>query len=347
MPAANSSQDYLLGVVIPCYKVKKHIIPLLAKITGPCKIFIVDDACPQETGRYVQENVTDDRIKIIYHQQNQGVGGAVITGYREAVKDGCDVIVKMDGDGQMDPAFLSVLVKPIINGEADYVKGNRFFNIEELHRMPVKRLFGNGILSFISKMSTGYWNIFDPTNGYTAIHRLVLQQLPLDKISKRYFFESDFLFRLGTIRAKVMDLPMPAIYQDEESSLSIKKILGEFIVKHITNTFKRVFYNYFLRDFSLASVMLVFSLFLIAFGTIFGGGHWLASMHSGVPATSGTVMIAGLSVIVGFIFFISFINYDIASVPKSPIHPFLFEKTTAEDRGISIEQDQSLGPHAG
>src|SRR5262249_39074317 len=157
------------------------------------------------------------------HEQNQGVGGAVMSGYRAAIADGMAVVVKVDGDGQMDGSLIPYFVAPIINGEADYTKGNRFFDLEQINQMPPMRLFGNAVLSLMTKLSSGYWNLFDPTNGFTAIHVDAARHLPFDKISKRYFFETDMLFRLNTINAVVVDVPMDASYGDEVSNLKISK----------------------------------------------------------------------------------------------------------------------------
>ena len=167
---------------------------VLAALPPQCSlIYVIDDKCPQQTGEFVQRNSTDPRVRVLFHENNQGVGGAVITGYKHAIADGATVIVKIDGDGQMDPSLLDHFVSPILDGTADYTKGNRFFDLDRIGRMPVIRIFGNAVLSFATKLSSGYWNIFDPTNGYTAIHAGIAQRLPLDKLSKRYFFESDML----------------------------------------------------------------------------------------------------------------------------------------------------------
>lgn len=183
----------------------------------------------------------DPRVQVLRNEVNQGVGGAVMRGYREAVAEGIDVIVKMDGDGQMDARMLTRLVRPIIDGRADYTKGNRFYDLSRIGRMPPLRLVGNSVLSFMAKFSTGYWGMFDPANGYTAIASRVAAHLPLDKISHRYFFETDILFRLNTLRAVVMDMPMHAIYGDETSHLRISRILPEFLAKHARNFVKRIF----------------------------------------------------------------------------------------------------------
>lgn len=315
------NDDQLIAVVIPCYKVTAHILEVIKEI-GPdiWRIYVVDDACPEGSGAYVESHTVDPRIVVLKHEQNKGVGGAVMTGYAAAIAEGASIIVKVDGDGQMDPTLIPLFVEPILAGEADYTKGNRFFDLEQVQSMPRMRLFGNAVLSLMAKLSTGYWDLFDPTNGYTAIHRDVAKLLPLDRISQRYFFETDMLFRLNTVRAVVVDVPMEAKYGEEVSNLKISKIVGEFLFKHIKNLVKRIFYNYYLRNMSLASLELPAGMIMLAFGVLFGGYHWVHSIDSGVPTPAGTVMLSALPILAGIQLIMAFLGYDIATVPNRPRH---------------------------
>jgi dolichol-phosphate mannosyltransferase len=318
----STTREPSLAVVIPCYRVAKHVANVL-KAIGPeiARIYCVDDGCPEQSRLVVEKAAAaDSRIRCLVHPRNQGVGAAVVTGYRQALKDGADVIVKLDGDGQMDPARIPAIIEPILRGEADYVKGNRFFHLEGLRAMPWLRLLGNAGLTFLSKMSTGYWELFDPTNGYTAIHASLVRELPLGKLSRRYFFESDILFRLNVLRAVVTEVPMDACYADEESSLSVLKTLLQFPLYHARNCWKRIFYNYFLRGFSMASINLVAGLALLIFGVIFGAAKWIGAAESSVLASPGTVMLAGLPVLLGCQLLLSFIAFDMANIPRVPIH---------------------------
>jgi glycosyltransferase involved in cell wall biosynthesis len=310
-----------IGVVIPSYKVRNHILQVIASM-GPEveRIYVVDDCCPEKSGDFVEANCTDPRVIVVRHEQNQGVGGAVLSGYRAAIADDVEIIVKVDGDGQMDPALIPDFVAPIVLGEADYTKGNRFFDLEQIHTMPKMRLFGNAGLSFLTKISSGYWDLFDPTNGYTAIHRDVARHLPFDKISRRYFFETDMLFRLNTLRAVAVDVPMHAKYGDEVSNLKISKVLGEFLSKNMRNFVKRIFYNYYLRDMSLASFELPLGIAMLLFGLIYGISHWVSGSESGIAATSGTVMLAAMPIILGVQFVLAFIGHDIRSTPTRAVH---------------------------
>jgi hypothetical protein len=203
------------------------------------------------------------------------------------------------------------------------VKGNRFHNIEDVRAMPAARLLGNAALSFLTKLSAGYWHVFDPTNGYTAIAACVARALPAGKIAPRYFFESDMLFRLGTLNAFVLDLPMQAVYADERSNMSLLRILPEFIAGHLRNFGKRLFYNYFLRGFSVASLQLLLGLALLPFGMAVGLAGWWDSWATGVPATTGTVILAALPVLLGVQFLLSFLSFDMAAVPQRPVGPLL------------------------
>lgn len=315
-----------IGVVIPCYKVKNQILDVLRNIPDLVDyIYVVDDACPEMTGRYVEENITDSRIKVILHEKNKGVGAAVMSGYSAAIKQGVEIVVKIDGDGQMDPHLISKFIYPIILGEADYTKGNRFYNRDMIRQMPLMRLIGNGILSFFTKFSSGYWDLFDPTNGYTAIHTKIAAILPFKRISSRYFFESDMLFHLNTIRAVVVDVPMSAKYDDEVSNLKISKILVEFLYKHLRNFVRRIFYSYYLRDFSIASIELPLGLLMTAFGIIYGILSWSESLKLGIEASAGTVMFSALPILIGIQLILAFLNYDISIVPKRVLHKLLGE----------------------
>jgi glycosyltransferase involved in cell wall biosynthesis len=308
-----------IAVVIPCYCVTGQVLEVIANIGMEVSaIFAVDDCCPEGSGDLITKNCDDARVVVLRHPKNMGVGGAVMTGYRAAIDAGADVIVKVDGDGQMDPGLIPVFIEPIVAGEADYTKGNRFFDLENIRAMPKTRIFGNAVLSFMTKLSSGYWHLFDPTNGYTAIHADVARRLPFEKISRGYFFETDILFRLGTLRAVVVDVPMDARYGDEVSNLKITKIAGMFFFKHVRNFFKRIFYNYYLRDMSLASIELLF-----VCGGIFGVYHWINSVREGITTPAGTVMLAALPVLMGAQMVLAFLGYDIANVPSRPLHKML------------------------
>lgn len=328
-----------IAVVIPCFRVSKQVLDVIARV-GPevWRIYVVDDQCPEKTGDLVERMAPDARVRVIRNSINRGVGGAVMAGYEAALQDGADVMVKIDGDGQMDPALLPRFVAPIVNGQADYTKGNRFFDLLSLRGMPSLRLFGNAVLSLMSKWSTGYWTLFDPTNGYTAIDARVASWLRFDSLSERYFFETDMLFRLNTLRAVVMDIPMDAVYGGEQSSLKISRILGEFLWRHLRNASKRIFYNYFLRDMSAASIELVVGTMLIAFGGSFGIMRWMESSRTGVVTPLGTIMLAVLPVLLGTQLLLSFLAYDVANVPNVPCASRLGRKA------LSSRDSQRVGP---
>lgn len=327
-PTATSTPrpEPVVAVVIPCYRVRRHVLEVIDRIGPEChQIYVVDDQCPEQSGDLVRDRCRDERVRVIRNPANLGVGGAVMAGYRAAISGGVDVIVKIDGDGQMPPELIPQFIGPIISGFADYTKGNRFFDLTNIRRMPPLRRIGNAALSFMSKFSSGYWDIFDPTNGFTAIHARTAAHLPLDKISRRYFFESDMLFRLNITRAVVLDVPMDSEYGDEKSNLRISKVTGEFLWKHARNFGKRIFYNYFLRDLSAASLELIFGLGLLAFGITVGSASWARSAAAEIPTPAGTVMLAALPMLMGLQLLLAFLSYDSQTVPKLPVYPRLAE----------------------
>jgi dolichol-phosphate mannosyltransferase len=331
-------EPHHIAVVIPSYRVTQHILQVIAEIGEEVtSIYVVDDCCPDSSGKFVIGNCRDSRVKVLFNEQNLGVGGATLTGMRQAILDGANVIVKIDGDGQMDPALIPSFVGVIVNGEADYAKGNRFFEIEGLRQMPPIRLLGNAFLSFASKLSSGYWNCLDPTNGYFAVHAEVASFLPIEKIAPRFFFESDLLFRLNIIGARVVDIPMHSRYGNEVSNLKPIQEIWSFSISHARNFFKRVMYNYFIRDFSIASVELIGGLALLVFGLVFGAFNWGVDS----PASAGTVMLAAMPVILGVQFIVAFLNYDIRTVPTTALHSRI-RKSLRPLKVPVVERDEQL-----
>ncbi len=308
-----------IAVVIPAYKAQDTILDVVSKVPDTVtSIYVVDDSSPDKTYSLVS-SLNNDRVKLLRHENNMGVGGAVVTGYKQAFLDGADIVVKIDSDGQMNPEIIHKFIAPIENGLADYTKGNRFYYPDDVQGMPLNRKVGNLGLSFISKLSTGYWDIFDPTNGYTALHKDAYSLLQIDKLSQRYFFETDMLFRLNIVDAVVMDIPMTAIYGNETSNLSSFKSLYEFGINNIVVFSKRITYKYYLRDFNVGSIELLFGSLLFVFGFLFGLSKWFDTARSGVPATAGTVMAAALPIILGFQLLLNFVMIDSTSKPTTPV----------------------------
>lgn len=316
----------VIAVIIPAYKVSQHILDVLSKI-GPevDEIYVVDDFCPEGSGKLVSEKCRDSRVRVIRNEMNLGVGGAVKAGFRAAMNGGAKVLVKIDGDGQINPSLIPQLVAPLLDGSADYAKGNRFFNVQRIKEMPLIRIIGNLGLSFYSKLSSGYWDIFDPNNGFIAIRSETAGRLPFSKISDRYFFESDMLFRLNLTRAVVIDIPMEPVYGEEVSSLKVLPSIFEFSYKHIRNFLKRIVYNYYLREFNLASLELLLGSSLIAFGVFVGGRGWIHSLNTGVPTQTGTLILTAMTFLSGLQLILGFFAYDISDIPRR--HAFTQRKS--------------------
>lgn len=337
--------DAVVAVVIPAFRAADTILPVIAAI-GPEAglIVVVDDCCPNGTALVVANQCSDPRVVVLRHDANRGVGGAFLTGMQFAIQRGADIVVKIDADGQMDPAQVPALIHPIQSGHADYVKGNRFFFLTDAAAMPQVRRFGNLALSFMAKLSSGYWTIMDPTNGFFAVHARLAELLDADRIANRFFFETDLLFHLGLLRAKVVEFPMRAFYGEEVSNLRVSHQLVPFLAGHLRNTFRRVLYRYFFRDLSLASLQLVAGLGLFVFGLAFGLYHWLSAPPDQLVPT-GTIMIAALTFLMGFQLLLSFLNYDISASPREPLHPSLHKSrklvaAPAEQGAVLVENEK-------
>lgn len=306
----------VISVCIPCYKTEKQIASVIQSIPDWVDhIIVIDDACPNSSGR-AAEQLGNPRVIVIYHQENLGVGAAMVTGYEKALKLGSNIIIKVDGDGQMDTSYLEYLISPLLDNQADYVKANRFRHFDAIKTMPKTRLFGNSLLSFMVKLCSGYWDIMDPTNGYTAIHKETLQNLKLKRLSPRYFFEIDMLINLNIHNAVVTDRPVPAKYGQEQSSLKITKIIVEFPFKMLKGLTRRIFLKYYLYDFNMGSLYLFFGIPMILWGIGFGLYRWLMSITYKVINTTGTVMLSVLPLILGFEMILQAISIDINSIPR-------------------------------
>lgn len=304
------------AVVIPAYKVSKEIKGVVSSIPDKIDhIIVVDDACPEKSGKLIEEQGIKN-VTVIYHKKNQGVGAAVISGYRKALELGCDIVVKIDGDGQMDPAKIGEFIEPLEKDKADYVKGNRFVNVDVIRNMPKLRLMVNNILSFFVKASSGYWNVMDPVNGYTAIHRRVLEKLKLDRIARRYFFESDMLINLYLINAVVKEIPMDAKYGSENSSLTAKDVFLQFPAQLIYSFMRRILLRYYIYDFNMGSVYMLLGIPLFIWSVVFGSLEWMKSAITGIARPTGTIILSALPLIVSVELLLQAIHIDIDNVPK-------------------------------
>ncbi|MCU1441999.1 MAG: glycosyltransferase family 2 protein [Cryobacterium sp.] len=284
-------------------------------------IIIVDDCSPDGTSDVVRR-VADNRVTLIRHEENQGVGGAIITGHRAAMELGSDVNVVMAGDAQMDPAYLPALLDRVTRDGYGFAKANRFFAPESFEGMPKHRVFGNIVLSFMTKLASGYWNLFDPQNGYTAIRTEVLRRVPLDRVSRRYSFENDLLIHLNILQVGAVDVPIPAVYADEVSSIRLSKVVPELLNLFMRGFWRRIWYRYVLWSFSPIALLLVLGLVLFGIGTVVA--LWVCfQIASSVIATAATVMLAALPLMIGTQLLISALQLDIQASPSHPTYsPF-------------------------
>lgn len=303
-------------VVIPCYRVAGQIADVVRSVPEYVDgIVAVDDASP-DTGYEVLSGLTDPRLEVLRHERNQGVGGAMVTGLNRAAELGADIMVKVDGDGQMDLSDLPRLLDPLVSREYAYAKGNRLVDRKALSSMPRTRLIGNFVLTFLTKLASGYWHIMDPQNGFVAITTDAWRLIESRRIARGYFFENDMLVNLNVFNARVKDVPMAARYGNETSSLKIRHIIPTFSWMLVNRTLYRFVTKYMLRDFSPIALFVLTGLPLFAWGILFGSVSWVVNAQREVVTSTGTVMLSVLPLLLGFQLLLQALVLDIQETPR-------------------------------
>jgi glycosyltransferase involved in cell wall biosynthesis len=314
-----------LAVVIPSFRAAATIGGVLRGI-GPevGRIYVVDDGCPDSTGERALREHGDSRLTVLRNGRNLGVGGAMKHGYRRALADGADIVVKLDADGQMDPGHISRLVAPLLAGAADYSKGNRFAPRERmpagsppraLSAMPWARLAGNVLLSALHRAATGYWRIGDPANGYTAIHARALERIGVEALADCYYFETDMLFRLNLVDAVVADVPLPACYPGSGSNLSLCRVAPRFAWMTANRCLRRLPLKYFRGDWDLGSLKLASALAMISLAAGLAGWRWLGP--SSLAGRPGGAELACL--LIGLALLAAAALYDASKASRVPL----------------------------
>ncbi len=241
-----------LAVVVPAHNEETQIQTVISTMPDCVdQIIIVDDASTDATAAKVNEAAaTERRVHLICHAKNQGVGGAIVTGYKHARDEKFDVVVVMAGDAQMDPEDLPAVAGPVARGEVDYCKGNRLFTGEAYQRIPKVRYFGNAMLSLLTKIASGYWHVADSQTGYTAINLRMLELVNWDRTYKRYGCPNDYLVRLNIYDAKVRDVPIKPVYGvGEKSGIRLHKVIPRMSLLLLKLFLVRLFQKYVIRDF--------------------------------------------------------------------------------------------------
>jgi len=308
-----------IATIIPVYNVGEKIIKFLNLIPEYVdKIYLIDDLCPLKTGEIAKKNFQNNKkLEVIFNKTNLGVGGAVKTGYQKCLDGDFDIIVKIDGDNQMDPAEIVKIIDPLISANYEYTKGNRFLKNTQIKNYPISRFYGNIFLSFISKLSSGYWDLFDPINGYTAIKKSTLEKLELINIDNGYYFESDMLFNLYNLKTKVKDVPVTIkYYNDQIQNLSVFKESFNFFFKSLNRIYKRIKLNYFSNNFGLGSFFIFFFLIFLIFTMTYGGYNYLYHLLNKIYAPTGVILISSISCLLMFLSLMIFLILDNLNNPN-------------------------------
>ncbi len=310
----------MIACVIPAYRAGATVCAVVSAALRYCDaVVVVDDACPEHSGDLVAaEFGANAAVRVVRHERNGGVGRAMKSGFAECIRIGASIIVKIDADGQMDVGYIPRVVE-LFEADPDliYVKGNRFANTDVLGRMPKLRLFGNAMLSLLVKFSSGYWNLLDPTNGYIAFNGLALAEMDLEQFADSFFFEISVLCALGLKNARIAELEMTTIYGDEQSSLSIRKVAWEFPPRLLGRFLRRILLRYFVFDVNLGTLYLVFGTLLLVGAGGLGVVEWIQSAVTGLPRSTGTVMLVVLPFLIGVQLFLNALMYDVQFAPRS------------------------------
>jgi glycosyltransferase involved in cell wall biosynthesis len=319
--ALDGSRDRapVVAAVLPAYRTAASIRAVIEQIpSSVAHVIVVDDASPDGAGAAASA-AGDPRIVVLTHDSNRGVGGAMKTGFDRALELGADIVVKLDSDGQMDPALIPALVAPLVAGEADLAKGNRFADLAVISAMPPLRRAGNLALSFLVKAATGYWSLFDPCNGFLAVTSDLLKDIRRGRLADRYFFEISLLCESYRAEGVVIDVGMHPRYGEEISSLSPTRSLFEFSGRLFGRTLARIGSTYFLRDFNVVSVFISAGVPLMTFGVLWSAYHWYRSWITNVVASTGTVMIGTLAIILAFQLLLQAVVLDVQNEPGRSI----------------------------
>ena len=302
-------KEKTIAVVVPAYNEEKFIGRVISTMpTYVDKIIVVDDGSGDRTSE-IAKSFEDSRIILLRHEANRGVGAAIATGYRRALEEDADIVAVMAGDAQMDPEYLPELLDPVVEGSADYTKGNRLLSPDFRKNMPKFRFFGNSILSFLTKVSSGYWHVMDTQNGYTAISKKALSLLDLDDIYPRYGYCNDILVKLNVFKVKVKDVEIPAVYGEEKSKIKLPKYTISLSYLLIKKFFWRLNEKYVKRDFHPLVLFYMVGLILAPLGFILGLEviYYRITAHAvSIP----TVILTALLLITGIQFILFAMLFD-------------------------------------
>jgi glycosyltransferase involved in cell wall biosynthesis len=290
-----------VAVVVPAYDEEALLPATLAGIPGFVdRIYVVDDASRDATAARAREAAAaDQRIDLIVHERNRGVGAAIVSGYKRALAEGMEVVCVMAADNQMDPADLHRLVEPVARGEVEYAKADRLRSGEAWRVMPRARYLGNATLSLLTKIASGYWHVADSQSGYTAISRQALEQLDLDRLYPRYGFPNDMLVRLNVIEARVRDVPSRPVYGvGERSGIRYARVVPAISRLLVRAFFWRLWQKYVIRDFHPLVFFYVSGLALFLLGLGLGIAEIvLRALGNAIPAA--TIVLVALLLMFG------------------------------------------------
>lgn len=302
-----------IAIVFPAYNEEKLITKTIETLPDFVDYaIVVNDGSTDNTLKVLHElKKTQHRLQIIENNDNQGVGVSVTNGFKHALVTNADIIGVMAGDAQCDPEYIHKMLDDLIDKDVDYVKANRFVHLEALSKMPVYRRIGNIFITILTKFATGYYSIFDTQNGYGFFTRAIMERLPFELIGKRYDYENTLLIALSIANAKIRDVPVPAIYGEEVSSIKFIPTVLRALKALLIGYWRRIYYKYIVYSFHPIALFMLGGFMLSAMGYGFAVYLLFERVMHNLSPSSGTVMIAVLPIILGFQLLLSAFIMDV------------------------------------
>lgn len=304
-----------VAVIIPCFNEGKNVRGVIDSVPKFVdNIVVVDDKSSDDTYK-IAVSSGDKRVVVVKHEANRGAGASVVSGFKRALELNADICAVMDGDGQMDPTYLPSLLDTLITGGYDYAKGNRFLRKDYLTGMPRHRIVGNMILTFLTKLASGYWDIFDPQNGYIAAKAEVLREIELEGVARGYEFHNDILINLNIHDYRVKDVPMPAVYKTERSTIKLTRFIPRTSFYLLKGLGRRIIQKYMLRDFHPIALFLLSGFSALALSLVYGSYIFIKTLGPPIAVTADVLIIA-LSFVIGFILLLTSLVLDMLNNPN-------------------------------
>lgn len=309
-------RDKKICVIVRAYNEERLIAKVIDKMPAFVDTILIVDDCSADRTSEIARASSDPRVVVLQQAVNTGAGGATVAGHTLAAEMGHDIHVVIDGDDQMDTTLMPALLDPLIDEGYGFAKANRFFSSSSFESMPRHRVFGNMVLTFLTKVSSGYWNTIDPQNGYTAMTSQTVKRIPWDRVAKRYEFENDQLIWLNIANTRIVDVPLDAIYGDEVSGIKLHRVVPRILGTLFRGFWRRMWLKNMLWSFSPVALFFLSGSVLFVFGVVVGIWDIIVAQHAPGTVTVGSWLFSVAPALLGAQLLIQSVALDIQATPK-------------------------------